>query len=256
MVSGRYFDPERATDSTAIILNEAAVSALGLQDPIGKRLTTVGEDNPPFTVIGVVNNFHIQSLHEAIRPAAIASLNSRPGGYFSVRIRPGAQQETLAQLEELWSRFVPAQPIDFGFFDESISGEYSREAQASKVVTSFSVLAIIIACLGLFGLASFTAGRRSKEIGIRKVLGASEPEIVFLLAKEFIRWVLVANVFAWPIAYYMMNRWLEGFAYRTSLGISTFVIAGFTALAIAILTVSYQAVKAARANPVDSIQYE
>ncbi len=239
-----------------MIINEAAVSTLGLEDPVGRRLLTVGEDDPPFTVIGVVKNFHIQSLHESIRPTAIISLNDGAGRYLTVRIRPGTQQETLGQIETLWDRFVPGQPVDFGFFDESISGEYGKEAQASKVVTSFSVLAIVIACLGLFGLASFTAGRRSKEIGIRKVLGATESEIVFLLAKEFVRWVLLANIIAWPVAYYMMNRWLEGFAYRTSLGVGTFVVSGLAALIIAISTVSYQAIKAARANPVDSIQYE
>jgi putative ABC transport system permease protein len=156
----------------------------------------------------------------------------------------------------VWNRFVPEKPVDLVFYDDFFNENYGQELQTSKVLKSFALLAISIACLGLFGLASFTVGRRSKEIGIRKVLGASVSEVVLLLSREFIKWVVIANVVAWPIAYYIMNRWLEGFAYRINFGMAVFVIAGFAALVIAVLTVSYQAIRAARANPVDAIQYE
>ncbi len=257
MVQGRFFDVARATDSSAIILNETAVKAIGLENPLGKRLTRTSPDTTlVFTIVGVVRDLHIQPLQDAIRPMVFTVLDELPTDYLSVLIEPGRTAEVLGRVESMWGRFVPQKPVDLVFYDDFFVDYYSQELQTSKVLKSFALLAIVIACLGLFGLASFTVGRRSKEIGIRKVLGASVSEVVLLLSKEFVKWVLIANVLAWPIAYYVMKRWLEGFAYRTDFGVGVFIIAGVAAMAIALLTVSYQAINAARSNPVDSIQYQ
>jgi len=150
----------------------------------------------------------------------------------------------------------PTLPFDYTFLDETLDSKYKAEEELSKIFSCFTLLAIFIACLGLFGLASFTAEQRTKEIGIRKALGASITGIIMLLSKEFTKWVLLANIIAWPIAYVAMNRWLQNFAYRINMGLGTFIIAALLALIIALLTVGYQAIKAARANPVESLRYD
>jgi putative ABC transport system permease protein len=162
----------------------------------------------------------------------------------------------VAFLEDKWEKFVPGQPFRYGFVDESIAGLYMTERRIGKIFSNFTVLAVLIACLGLFGMASFTAERRTKEIGIRKVMGARVGSIVLLLTKDFTRWVLMANVIAWPLAYFAARKWLGGFAYRTRLGWEVFALALILALSIALATVSYQAIRAATADPVDSLRYE
>ncbi len=256
LVDGRYFDPTRMTDSATIIFNEAAVQSLGLTDPVGTRLEAVDRPGPPLTVIGVVKNFHIESLHETIRPVALMPLGQGDARYLSVRMAPGDPGETIATIESLWARFVPNQPAELVFFDDLWLDNYAAEMRLGKLLTTFAFLAILLACLGLFGLASFTAGRRSKEVGIRRVFGASVRDIVLLLSKESVWCVIIANVIALPVSYWAMTRWLQSFAYRIEPGVLVFVAAGIAALIIAVLTVSYQAIKAARANPVDAIQYE
>ncbi|UCE24981.1 MAG: ABC transporter permease [Candidatus Zixiibacteriota bacterium] len=257
LVEGRFLDPNRPTDSTALVLNETAVRVLGFDSPVGMRLHAVtGDTLPPFTVIGVVKDFHIESFHDEIRPVVLSLIAERPAPYLSVRLRPDSPRELVGRLETVWNRFVPNQPLEHVFYDEYLAEDYEGERQLNRVLSTFSVLAILIACLGLYGLASYTAARRSKEIGIRKVFGASAGRVALLLSREFTKWVLVANLLAWPVAYYVMRKWLDGFAYRIDLNLMTFVLAGFAALLITALTVSYQAIRAARANPVDSIQYE
>jgi putative ABC transport system permease protein len=257
LVEGRFLEPDRPTDSLALILNETAVRALGFDNPVGMRLHAVTDDSlPPFTVIGVVKDFHIESFHDAIRPVVLSLIDQRPAPYLSVRLRPDSPREMVGRLESVWNRFVPNQPLEYVFYDEYLAEDYEGEKQLNKVLSTFSILAILIACLGLYGLASHTAARRAKEIGIRKVFGASAGRVVLLLSREFTKWVLVANLLAWPVAYYVMTKWLNGFAYRIDLNLVTFILSGAAALLITILTVSYQAIKAARANPVDAIQYE
>jgi putative ABC transport system permease protein len=256
ILEGRHFEQDRSSDSTAIILNEAAVNALDIQDPLEKRLIRVGLKRKPMDIIGIINDFHMESLHVKIGPIAVILLGERPGVLLSVRVRPGNLQNTLNYLKTQWNQFTNNQPFEYVFFDDQFDSIYKSEIQAGKLITAFACLAIFIACLGLLGLASFTAGQRTKEIGIRKVLGASVAGIFFLLNKDFINRVLIANLIAWPLAYYAMNKWLQNFAYRISINIWMFLASAAAALIIALLTVSYQSVKSALGNPVDSLRYE
>ena len=176
--------------------------------------------------------------------------------YVIVRIKPTRIPEVLQFLEKRWELLQPSFPFEYSFLDETFDRQYRIEKKLSQVFTYFTFLAIFIACLGLFGLASFTAEQRTKEIGIRKALGASVSEIIWLLSKEFIRWVLLANLIAWPLAYLAMNKWLQNFAYRINIGVGTFALSALSALLIALLAVGFQAIRAARANPVDTLRYE
>jgi putative ABC transport system permease protein len=207
-------------------------------------------------IIGMVNDFHMESLHTKIGPMAVILVGSRPGVLLSVRVRPGDLPKTLGFLEDTWREFTNNQPFEYVFFDDQFDMLYKGEIQAGKVITAFACLAVFIACLGLLGLASFTAGQRTKEIGIRKVLGATTPGILVLLNRDFVIRVLLANLIAWPVAYYTMNGWLQNFAYRIRVNIWMFLGSAVLALLIALFTVSYQTLRAARGNPVDSLRYE
>jgi putative ABC transport system permease protein len=256
LIAGRYFERERLTDSAAIVLNEAAIKALDIQDPLEKRLFLVGLKRKPMDIIGIINDFHMESLHTKIGPTAVILVGTRPSVLLSVRVRPGDLPKTLGFLEDKWREFTNNQPFEYVFFDDQFDLLYRAEVQAGKVITAFACLAVFIACLGLLGLVSFTASQRTKEIGIRKVLGATTPGILVLLNKNFVKRVLVANLIAWPLAYYAMNKWLENFAYRIRITIWIFLASAVIALLIALFTVSYQTIRAARGNPVDSLRYE
>ena len=258
MKVGRFFSRDIITDSSAIILNEAAVKKLNFTDPLNSRLlhNLDGGKTASFNVIGVVKDFHLQSLKDEIRPAAFVLLNEPEAEFLSVKFYPRDISKTIKYLSAEWKNFGQAKPMEYSFFDEYFAEAYQSEIQSEKVFTIFAMLAIIIACLGLFGLAAFTAEQRTKEIGIRKVLGASITDIVKMLSKEFLILVALANLAAWPAAYFIMKNWLSDFAYKTELGVNIFLFAGVTVLAIALLTVSYQAVKSAFANPVKSLKYE
>ncbi|UCC40488.1 MAG: ABC transporter permease [Candidatus Aminicenantes bacterium] len=262
LATGRDFSREFSTDETsAFILNETAVRQIGWDNPLNKQIVwprdlrrrdaIVKEGQ----VIGVVKDFNVTSLHENIGPVL---LQIRPGSfrYLSVRISPGNINETLAFMNEKWGEFSPIFPFEYSFLDEDFDKLYKADKKVGQLVGIFSSLAIFVACLGLFGLISFSAEQRTKEIGIRKVLGASVSGIVLLLSKEFTKWVLAANIIAWPVAYFVMNGWLQNFAYRTRIGVEYFVLSALLAFVIALITVSYQSIKAAVANPVDSIKYE
>ncbi len=255
---GRFFDRNISTDSSAIILNEAAVRKLKYNDPLNKRLLyNLGENQTAsLKIIGVVKDFHIQPLKDEIRPAAFVLLNEAAADFLSVKISTHNISETIRYLSEEWKKFGQLKPLEYSFFDEYFAQEYKSEIQSEKVFTIFAILAIVIACLGLFGLAAFTAEQRTKEIGIRKVLGASITDIVTMLSKEFLILVAIANLAAWPAAYFIMKNWLSDYAYKTKLGVDIFLLAGIAVLAIALLTVSYQAIKSAVANPVKSLKYE
>ncbi|KAB2878831.1 FtsX-like permease family protein [bacterium] len=250
---GRDFSNEFATDSTSVILNEAAVKVLGLTKPLAQFIYRFSEDKP-LKVIGVVKDFNFQSLHQEIQPLVI--LPEGRGSVAAIRIRPDNIAGTVASVEKIWNQFQAGQPFVYSFLDEDFDALYRAEQRVSKIISIFAGLAIFIACLGLLGLAAYTAEQRTKEIGIRKVLGASAAGIVALLSKEFLKWVLISNLIAWPLAYYFMNSWLENFAYRIDITMGVFVIAGGAALCIALLTVSLQAFKAASANPVEALKYE
>ncbi len=261
LASGRNFSREFPADKKAVILNETLVKQIGWENPIGKEvnMTDVIEEGQrfiqvPYTVIGVVKDFHFDSLREKIRGYLI----KMPGnvGRIAVKIRPESVSETIRSIERIWKQMNPVHPFEYSFMDDSLKRMYRSEQRVGKILLSFSLIAIFVACLGLFGLASFTTEQRTKEIGIRKVLGASVPNVVALLSKEFTKWVILANLIAWPFAYYAMNIWLKNFAYRIQLGLWVFVLSGVIALGIALLTVSAKSIKAAIANPVDSLRYE
>jgi putative ABC transport system permease protein len=238
-----------------VLVNEALVKAYGWNEAIGQPFKGTEMDglrNPK--VIGVVKNFHHESLRHEIRPAILYA-TAHPN-YLLTKIRPQNIPATLAILKNRWHQFVPDLPFDFFFLDEHVDRQYRAEERWGRIIGYSAVLAIFIACLGLFGLAAYTAERRTKEIGIRKVLGASVTNIVTLLSKEFVILVGIANLIAWPVAFYAMRRWLQDFAYRIELGPGVFALGGALALFIALLTVISQAIKAARANPVEALRYE
>ena len=258
LAAGRNFSKDSATDETkGFIFNESAVRELGWessQASIGKQIEWDGWQKGRI-IIGVVKNFHFLSLRHEIEPIVMILWPER-FNFISVRIRPDDIPTTLALLENKWHEFAPGYPFEYSFLDDDFDKLYRAEDRLRKTFGCFSLLAIFIACLGLFGLTSFATEQRTKEIGIRKILGASVSGIVLLLSKEFTKLVIVSNLIAWPIAYYAMNRWLQDFAYRIHIGLGTFLLAGAIALAIALLTVSFQAIKAALANPVEALRYE
>ena len=230
---------------------------MDIKDPVGKRLVLPGPDNSSvfLTIIGVIKDFNYESLHQKIKPLAIF-LDKGQTSYLPIRIRPADISKTISLIKDEWKKYVPAKPFEYFFLDEDFDRLYQSEQKTGQIFTSFSILAIFIACLGLFGLTAFTVERRIKEIGIRKVLGASISTIVFLISKEFLKWVLIANIIAWPVAYYFMSNWLDNFAYRISITIGVFILSAVIALLIALITVSSQTIKAATANPVKSLRYE
>ena len=257
VLRGRAFSADVASDaSQAIILNETAVRLLGWEDdPIGKQLLLPAYGNRSLTVIGVVKDYHSLTLREEIAPMGFIG-DWRLFVSLVLRIRPESTAQTLSFLEMQWKRFVPDAPFEYHFLDEMIDWGYFNEQLTGKMLGVFSLLAIFVACLGLFGLAAFMVQSRTKEIGVRKVLGASTPHLMMLLSREFMLLILFANLIAWPIAYYLMRDWLSGFAYQTDLNVLPFVASAIMALIIAFGTVSMQAIRAARSNPIDALRYE
>jgi putative ABC transport system permease protein len=271
LIAGRNFSPEYPTDQRntrgagddfqnagGVILNEEAVRLFGWKDPIGKKvIQTYGESRYYYSVVGVIKDFHFSSLKNAIQPMNLfLSLDSNR--YISVNMQTQDIPETLSFIEETWNQIYPNLPMDYYFLDSVFERQYRSEERLQRLFGYFSGLAIFIACLGLFGLASFAAEQRTKEIGIRKVLGSSVSGIVGLLSKEFTWLVLAANIIAWPIAYLVSRAWLGNFAYRININsqFGYFIAATILALLIAWLTVSFQAIRAAHTNPVDSLRYE
>ena len=257
LVAGRGFDESFTTDAeAAFVINEATVRALGWTDPaqaIGQEITRQFSDTR--TVIGVVKDFHYQSLQHAVEPLVFFV---RPGwfSYVSVRVTTEDMPATMAQIDAAWQQFSPSRPLDAFFLDDDYDRQYRTEVRTSRILNIFTLLAIGIACLGLFALAAFMTQQRTKEIGVRKVLGASVFGLVGLLARDFTKWVLLAIVLAIPVAYFALNAWLNSFAYRIDLGVGVFLLAGVLALAIAWLTISYQSIRAALLNPVRALRYE
>jgi putative ABC transport system permease protein len=257
IVEGRNFSREFATDTDAAIINQAVLEQFGWLDINNRRLGRIMNqegDVKLYNVIGVVEDFHYESLRNTIGPLVMYLGESR--GLISFRVETEDLSRTIGLLERTWKEFLPNQPFEYMFLDERFNQLYRAEQQIGRIFGVFATLAVVIGCLGLFGLAAFTAEQRTKEIGIRKVLGASAPGIIRLLLKEFVILVGIANLAAWPIAYFVMRRWLQDFAYRTSLGLGVFVTAGALTLLIALTTVSLQAVKAALADPIRSLRYE
>ncbi|MCX6584345.1 MAG: ABC transporter permease [Candidatus Aminicenantes bacterium] len=254
LLQGRSFSEKFPGDiEGAYILNESAVNECGWDSPLGKKFRPGnGKEGP---VIGVVKDFHFKSFHHEINPLFLY-FAPKWFAYFSVRIAPVNIPHTLDFLKNKWRELVPDQTFEYTFLDEDIDNLYRTEARLGKLFVVVTSLSIFIACLGLFGLAAFTVEQRTKEIGIRKALGASAAGIVLLLSKEFTRWVMIANIIAWPIGWYIMNRWLQNFAYRVGIGVWVFMLSGLIILLTTFLTLSYKAIRAATANPIEALKYE
>ena len=259
ILEGRDFSKGFTTDeSEAVVVNETAVVHFGWGSPreaLGKELVLVFRESRPRTVIGVVKDFHVQSLYQEIEPMFL-HISPSGGHYLLVRIRPNRSSDALNFLKEKWASYVPYSPFEYAFLDDYFERQYRADEQRGKMLGGLTVLAICIACLGLFGLASYIAEQRTKEVGIRKVLGASVANIVLLFTKDFVKPVILANLLAWPVAYYAMSGWLHNFAYRIDLSIGFFILSGALTLIIALMTVGWQAVRTAGANPVDSLRSE
>jgi len=256
MLSGREFSKAFATDTAGtLILNEAAVRRIGWtnEEAIGKELifmrSAVGK------VVGVVKDFHYRSLHMAIEPMALV-LNPDYIRDISVRVKPGDMGKNVDFIQRKWEETFPGERFEYSFLDDRIDQLYARERKMQNIFVVFSSLSVFVACLGLLGLAVFTAEVRTKEIGIRKVLGASTGSVTFLLSKAFVKWILIANIAAWPLAWFMMNKWLQNFAYKANMGWFVFLFSGALTLLVAIFTFILQALKAAYANPVEALKYE
>ncbi len=249
---GRSFSREYPSDDEKIILNEEAVRQMEIESPVGKRFTVFGHTGE---IVGVVRDFNLESLHRKVEPMILMFLdgwNSR----IIARVNSGNLSSTIAYLENTAKTFAPEFPFEYTFLDDEFDRLYRSEQRLGTLFNIFSILAIFIASLGLFGLSSFTAEQRTKEIGIRKTFGASWSKIVILFSKEFAKWILLANIIAWPAAYIGIDKWLQNFAFRIDIGIGSFILSGMLVLVIALLTVSFHSIKAAIANPVEALRYE
>ena len=258
MVAGRDFDPSITTDSTAIIVNESAIKVMQLspEQALGKRIFNgIGEGSTNhFTIVGIVRNFHFESMRNEIRPLSlmIDTSNDR----MAVKLSAGNFESAIAQIQQIWDSRATGIALDYRFMDDSFNEVYQNEQRLGKIFFIFTALSIFIACLGLFGLAAFNAQKRIKEIGVRKVLGASVSQITYRLSYDFLKLVVIAILVALPLGWLAMNRWLQDFTYRIDIGLGVFLMASLLAIVIALATVSYQSIKAAIVNPVKSLRTE
>jgi putative ABC transport system permease protein len=254
LVEGRAFSDEFQSDrSEAFIINEKVAGMIGKESPIGEAFGFLGRRG---RIIGVVKNFHFDNFYNEIKPLVLMYEPPESDNYLIIKISSSAISENLAFIEDAWNKTVPFYPFEFSFLDEDFNRQYRSEKRMGKLFNTFTFLSLFIASLGLFGLVSFIVNQRTKEIGIRRVVGASAADIVKILTKEFIILVAVANIIAWPAAYYFMRKWLDTFVFRTHIQMWMFLYAAIIAFAIAFLSVSYKTIKAATANPVDSLRYE
>jgi cell division protein FtsX len=253
VIKGRPFSRQFASDSSAYLVNEEAVARMGFKDPLGKEFVLDGKKG---RIIGVLRNFHINSLHQSIEPLVYALKENMPFGLALIRSQPGEVKKALASLEKLCKQINPNYPFTYLFADEEYAKLYRSEQVITTLTSEFALLAILISCLGLLGLAMFSAEQRTKEIGIRKVMGASEAGIVALFSKDFLKLVAVSFLIASPLAGYAVNQWLQGFAYRVELSWWIYAVAGALTLAVALLTVSLQVLRVAMSNPGRTLRTE
>ena len=252
IIEGRYFSKDMASDSEAIVINRTMAEKLGLKNPLGQRLENGWQK---FTVIGVMEDFNFESMRQEVSPLSLV-LSKYNSTIVSLKISGADTKQVISYASNVWKGFSPNQAFRYTFLDESFANMYANVQRTGNIFTSFAALAIIIACLGLFALSAFMAEQRNKEIGIRKVLGASVTGITAMLSKDFIRLVIVSIVIASPIAYWAMTKWLQDFAYRISISWWMVAVAGLSAIIIALLTISFQSIKAALMNPVKALRTE
>ncbi|MBN2431795.1 MAG: ABC transporter permease [Acidobacteria bacterium] len=258
MLRGRFFGRDGPADAAAMVINEETVRYFGLPQPLGARIK-IPFDKKEFTVIGVVRDIHYESLHTRVKRMGLVLPGSLfPGGerYVFCRVRPVNMTRTLGVMKEHWQRFAGGIPFDYSFLDETLNDIYTRDMQTGRIVALFSSLAVFISCLGIFGLAAYMTEQRTREIGIRKILGAGLSHVLLLLSRDTLRWVAVAGLVIWPVGYFVMTGWLAQFAYRAPLGVGVFLASGGITLLAALLAVGVQFVRAAAAAPVDSLRYE
>ncbi|MEE9161914.1 MAG: FtsX-like permease family protein, partial [Candidatus Neomarinimicrobiota bacterium] len=266
MASGRFFDPNFSTDSNAVILNQAAARTYGIEDPVGLDLQVFTAPNTPsvdMRIIGVMDDYHFEPLHQDIRPMMVFPIGATVWGgrrnfgkFVTAKVEPQNIGATLGSLETIWKGFADDQTLEYVFLDDDLDALYATDARTQSIMSLFTALAIFIASLGLLGLAAFAAEQRTKEVGIRKVLGATVSQIFVILSRDMLTLVLVAVGLALPASYVLLSRWLEDFAYRISYSPSSFAVAGFVALLVALATISYQVLRASVADPVNSLRYE
>lgn len=253
MKEGRFFDQNIQSDEQGIVINEKALDFIDMENPVGKSVQD--EQGNSWTILGIARNFNFRSIHNEIEPLMMRCRPTQTGLMY-LKVKDGQTQDVIAQLKTIWKEVAPGFPLEFEFLDEAYADLYQSELLVGKLSYFFAAIAIIVSCLGLFGLVTFIALQKTKEIGIRKVLGASLTSIVVLLSKNFLQLVLISLLLAIPLAWYLMNGWLENFAFRVELGWPVFLLAGLVAIFVALLTVSFQAIRAALANPVKALRSE
>ncbi|MEZ4903224.1 MAG: FtsX-like permease family protein [Spirosomataceae bacterium] len=259
LLHGRAFSKNFTADSNSIVLNEEALKQLGYdaKTAVGKNVYYEWQNvRHTRQIVGVVKDFNFQSLHQKIKPFGFTTTGGEKNRYFIANVKTKDYAKLLDNFEQIWRKINPDTPFAYSFLDQDFQRNYEKEQRTSQIVLYFTMIAVLIACLGLFGLATFSAERRTKEIGIRKVLGASVTSITTLLSKDFLKLILISNVIAFPIAWWAMQQWLAGFEYHIQMRWWVFVFAGILAIAVALLTISFQSIKAALMNPVNSLKSE
>jgi putative ABC transport system permease protein len=253
---GRNFDPDRPSDSVNFVLNETAIQSMQLEDPIGKKFTLWGMEGQ---IIGVMNDYHFSSLHKEIEPICLYMTNpfyNKAYGYILIKLEGSNIRKTLADIKRPWRRICPENPFDFKFLDDEYDRLYLAESKLRSLFALFAALSVFLSCLGLYGLSSFLAEKRTREIGIRKAMGATSGQILTLFSWDAIKLVLISNMIAWPIAWFYMNRWLKNFAYQAGVSFWIFLLSTLLVLLISVITLSFQAQKAARVNPARILKQE
>jgi len=258
MLKGRFFSKDFPTDSNAIVINESAVKSLGLDEPVGKNLLLPAGENEyrPLKIIGVVKDFHFKSLHTTIEPAAFTLLPGNWEGVVCVKLRPENINNTISSIQNIWESFTSQYPFEYFFFDDHMEDLYQAEKRTSSIFIIFSLLSVVIALFGLFGLISFITEQRKKEIGIRKTFGSTSLNIVVIICKDILKLIIIATLISWPIAYWVMNKWLQDFSYRVDIHFIMFLVIPLITMLVSLLVVIYQALKAAFRNPAETLRYE
>ncbi len=252
LLAGRNFDEGRTSDRETVLINKTAAESLGLEVPIGSFLY---RGDKAFKIVGMLEDWNTNSIHSRIYPTVLFH-SDETAAEIIVRLPSEGNQDVIFRIKETMNEIAPEQIFNFTYISDLHLRAYGGERRLASLLISFCVLTVFVACLGIFGLAAYSTEQRTKEIGIRKVLGSSVTNIIFLFTKSYARWVIVANLFAWPAAYFVVNKWLQAFAFRTKIGFGPFLAAGLITLAVALISVIYQTLRAALAAPVDSLRYE
>jgi len=256
ILKGRKLDIEYSTDSAAVVINETAIRVMGLHNPLEQQIYYSYEKDLPLNIVGVVEDFHTGPLQTSIRPTIIHINRDRPPMYYIIKYKEGSAKEVIDFVQDKWNEFLPGEVLDYRILEDYISEHYKSENQAGKLILVFAVLSILIASLGLLGMASYIANSKVKEVGIRKVLGSTISNIFWVIIKEFFKWVILANLIAWPIGYFVMNNWLNNYSYKISIGFEVFIVAGLISVLITFVTVAYKVFRLSMINPARCLRYE